>query len=94
MPHIFDCHRCGACCKLTNLSEQGTDLDISDGVCRHFDELNNICKIYETRPEICNVSVMYEKFYKSRYDWTTFSQTNQEICQHLENVAKSKIHQC
>lgn len=90
MEYTFDCHRCGACCKLVNLSEYGTDLDRGDGVCRHFDELNNICKIYETRPEICNVSVMYEKFYKKNYDWATFSQMNKESCQQLEKIISEK----
>lgn len=90
MLHVFDCHRCGACCKLVNLSNQTSELDRGDGICRHFDELGNACNIYESRPEICNVSVMYEKSYKNIYDWASFSAINKEVCSYLENLVETK----
>lgn len=39
-----------------------------DGACIYLDE-NNQCKIYETRPELCRVDKMYER-YKDTLDMT------------------------
>lgn len=38
--------------------------DRGDGVCRHLTDAN-LCAIYETRPEICNVDRMFARFSNS-----------------------------
>ena len=35
--------------------------DRGDGVCRHLKE-DNLCEIYDSRPDICNVEKMYSAF--------------------------------
>ena len=89
MTLVFPCDSCGACCKLVRLSEQTSWLDRGDGICRHFNESNNLCNIYETRPEVCNVAVMYQKHYRDNYDWHSFVEINQIICHKLKHIVES-----
>jgi hypothetical protein len=83
MSDIFPCNNCGACCKSIRLSTLTDWLDRGDGVCRHFDDIQNTCTIYENRPEVCNVRVMYEKHYQSQFNWTEFVVVNQKACDAL-----------
>jgi Fe-S-cluster containining protein len=80
----FPCDNCGACCKFIGLSDKTSWLDRGDGVCRHFDEINNHCSIYENRPEICNVKKMYDTYYKDRFNWSEFVAMNQKVCSELK----------
>ncbi|MCX7067888.1 MAG: YkgJ family cysteine cluster protein [Methylococcales bacterium] len=83
MSEAFPCNSCGACCKSIRLSTQTEWLDRGDGVCRYFDDQQNTCTIYENRPEICNVRVMYEKHYQSQFNWSEFVLVNQKACDAL-----------
>jgi Fe-S-cluster containining protein len=85
MSEAFPCNNCGACCKSIRLSPLTDWLDRGDGVCKHFDENQNTCTIYENRPEICNVRTMYEKHYKTEFDWSNFVAVNQKSCVELLN---------
>lgn len=51
---MFNCDKCGLCCRSLHLSELYHDLDKGDGVCIHLDEKTNLCRIYHSRPEKCN----------------------------------------
>lgn len=44
---MFDCSRCGACCRVIG--------------CSCYDSETKLCKIYDERPSICRVDVMAEK---------------------------------
>ena len=53
----FNCHSCGACCRQAGhigLPHNG------DYVCIHLK--NNMCSIYEDRPDICRVKDKYREF--------------------------------
>jgi len=54
----FQCSKCGACCK--RAGELGIMPQREDGACINLD-VDNSCKIYETRPEFCRVNKMAEK---------------------------------
>lgn len=56
---IFPCEQCGLCCKHLEMIPQLKEFDSGDGRCIHLMD-NNLCAIYENRPDICNVSKMYE----------------------------------
>jgi len=43
---MFQCEKCGTCCRYHK--------------CKYLTD-NNTCRIYDTRPERCNVSKMYDK---------------------------------
>jgi len=42
---MFNCEKCGACCRLVG--------------CKELDE-GNLCRVYEDRPDICRVDRMFE----------------------------------
>lgn len=43
---MWICRKCGACCEILPLKLFGKE-------CEHYDKKTKLCKIYETRPEIC-----------------------------------------
>lgn len=54
---MFECDKCGACCRSLKCSELYSKLDRGDGVCKYLND--NLCSIYDTRPVLCRVeSVM------------------------------------
>ena len=83
MNEAFPCNGCGACCRSINLSKLTEFLDRGDGVCKHFDTMENSCTIYANRPEICNVRAMYDKHYSNDYGWPAFVALNKSICEKL-----------
>jgi len=61
---MFPCTKCGCCCKR---GQDGLDLLLKNGIkfpykmkangeCEMLE--NNKCKVYETRPDICNIDSM------------------------------------
>ncbi len=44
---MWECQKCGACCEILSPLLWGN-------LCEHYDKENHLCKIYETRPEICH----------------------------------------
>ncbi len=44
----WECQKCGSCCVVPMMAMFGR-------LCKHQDEETMLCKIYETRPEICRV---------------------------------------
>lgn len=57
----FTCDCCGLCCKSIGGIPQLRWFDRGDGVCRHLTDAN-LCDIYESRPEVCNIEMMYSRF--------------------------------
>ena len=58
---MFNCKKCGACCRYHN--------------CKHLTK-DNLCSIYERRPDRCNVKKMAERSgieEKEYYKLTTFA---------------------
>lgn len=76
----FPCYKCGACCKNVWRSSQTKWLDRGDGTCVHFDDERLLCKCYETRPLVCRVDAMYEKFYADKFTWDEFVEMNLRCC--------------
>ena len=83
MSNPFPCTGCGACCRSVRLSELTAALDRGDGACRHLDDVQNICTIYDVRPDICNIKRTYEQHYKSSISWSKFVALNQIACDDL-----------
>jgi Fe-S-cluster containining protein len=62
---IFACSCCGLCCRgaavrIFEGTGEGEFVihDRGDGVCVHLDTSTLLCRIYETRPEMCKVKEM------------------------------------
>ncbi len=85
----FPCRSCGACCKYLHLAEELKEFDRGDGVCIHLDEKSNHCKIYATRPDICNIETQYRLHYREM-PWEDFVAENLEICDLLEHDQKQR----
>lgn len=82
----FNCSGCGACCKRIGLlkdkfKELNFPYSVNDkGWCEMLDENNN-CKVYNTRPDICNMKTMYEKYFtKLGYTEKKTYKLNAEMC--------------
>ena len=52
-------------------------------MCRYFDDEKNTCTIYDSRPDVCNIRVMYEQHYQDSIDWSEFITINQQACEAL-----------
>lgn len=83
MSKPFPCTSCGACCKSVLLSELTAALDRGDGTCRYFDDALSICTIYDDRPDICNIQLTYEQYYKHNISWPKFVELNLIACEDL-----------
>lgn len=86
---FFPCTSCGACCKYLHLAEELKEFDRGDGVCIHLYEATNHCKIYETRPDICNIQTQYRLDY-SDTPWSEFVIENLQVCEALQLDQQAK----
>lgn len=90
MSEPFPCTQCGACCKSVHLSPATAWLGRGDGVCRHFDEEGKLCSIYDRRPDVCNVKVMFQRHYEPTVTWTAFVAANLLACTELSRQQDSR----
>lgn len=85
----FFCDRCGLCCQSLAGIELYADLDDGTGVCRFFDPIAKLCRIYETRPLKCNVRESYSCFQKIM-SLSEYYQLNYEACRKLKDDYEKK----
>ena len=80
----FKCDCCGLCCKHINRSPLLTDLDAGGGVCKYLDTDTNLCKIYDNRPDFCNVEIGYKKYFADIYSEAEYLKVNYDACAKLK----------
>lgn len=78
----FKCDCCGLCCRNIKRSELSKELDRGDGVCR-FLSAENLCSIYESRPDFCNVEKGYKKYF-GEYSEEEYLRLNYLACERLK----------
>lgn len=61
-------------------------LDRGDGVCKYFDKQSKLCRIYESRPLICNVDKAYEKYFKDEMSKKEYYEINYISCRKLKEM--------
>lgn len=83
MEKPFNCWNCTACCRLCNKIEELKQYDRGDGTCVNLTD-DNLCSIYENRPEICNTKRMYEKKWKLVMSWDKYVELSEVACKILE----------
>ncbi len=83
---MFNCDKCGICCRSITLSNIYSHLDRGDGVCRYFNDEANLCSIYAERPDICNVDKMYKIYYYKIFSKDEFYKVNKECCLKLREM--------
>lgn len=79
----FPCDRCGLCCQHLSGIELYKDLDDGSGVCIHFDRQTKLCKIYDHRPQKCNINAGYVWF-QNQMTYEEYRQLNIKACQKLK----------
>jgi uncharacterized protein len=77
---MFPCTSCGLCCQNISHIKELNDYDLGNGICKFFDTLNNNCKIYENRPDICQIDKMYEIKYYKYFIKEKFYIENAKVC--------------
>lgn len=87
----FECDKCGICCKLLKGIPQLAAFDRGYGVCIHLKD--NLCSIYESRPDICNVKKMYA-FFKDQMTEDEYLSLMIKSCQALKKSFDVDISVC
>ncbi len=83
---MFECERCGCCCRNLDKSAIYASLDRGDGVCRFLD--GNDCSIYENRPLTCRVDECYDRLYCSIMSRDYYYKVNKRACKMLQEREK------
>jgi len=81
---MFPCTKCGLCCQHISGIEELKDFDLGNGICKYFNNIDNICSIYDTRPDICRIDKMYEIKYKNFFTKNDFYIENAKVCNELQ----------
>lgn len=81
---MFDCDKCGECCRNLDKSPIYAQLDRGDGTCRYL--VGNLCSIYENRPILCRIDESYDLFFKDTLSQDEFYKLNQSFCIKLKNI--------
>lgn len=83
----FNCDCCGICCRNIEHVPQLKEYDNGNGKCIYLTD-DNKCSIYNNRPEICNVDLIYKKVYSNMYTRDEFYKLNYEVCFQLKKNYK------
>lgn len=86
----FQCDQCGNCCRNAINIPSLKSYILPNGLCKYFDEINNICKIYDRRPLICNVDEFYELYLSDKMAKNDFYKLNQEGCKKLKEYFQER----
>ncbi|MBQ9480439.1 MAG: YkgJ family cysteine cluster protein [Selenomonadaceae bacterium] len=82
---MFDCERCGRCCRRVGRTALGEDMALLDGSCRYLDKATNLCTIYERRPLICRVDDFYDAYMSKAMTREEFYRRNKNVCRMFRN---------
>ena len=67
---MFNCDKCGECCRNLDKSPIYSELDRGDGICRYL--IGNLCSIYEKRPMLCRIDESYDLLFKDKITRSEF----------------------
>lgn len=80
---MFNCSKCGMCCRNLNKSDLYKELDRGDGICKYLQE--DLCGIYEDRPLLCRVDECFKLYFKDLYTLDEYYSLNYECCVELQS---------
>lgn len=81
---MFNCERCGCCCRNLDKSDIYAPLNRGDGVCKYLK--GNDCSIYKNRPVLCQIDESYERFFSGIITRENFYKINKEMCKKLQKL--------
>lgn len=79
---MFMCYKCGLCCRNINKVPELSEFDNGNGVCIYLRK-DNLCDIYQARPDICNVEKMYYIYFKHVLSKSDYYNMNMQGCRKL-----------
>lgn len=79
---MFNCDKCGICCRNLNKSELYSDLHNGNGICKYLQ--GDLCSIYNDRPLLCRVDECYDLFYKALMTKDQYYKLNYKSCLDLK----------
>ena len=82
MDNRFPCTKCGLCCQHIDLVPELSEYDTGNGTCKYLKD--NLCSIYDYRPDICRVDVMYILKYSRLFKKADFIRQNLLVCKQLQ----------
>ena len=83
---MFQCDKCGLCCKTVGSNQLYKYLANEAGVCINFDTRTNLCKIYQDRPVICRVDEFYNNYLSQTMSHEEYYELNYAACKILKNA--------
>ncbi len=86
----FICDGCGLCCRHISGIEPLKNFDTGNGVCKFLDTATNRCRIYATRPDVCNVEIGYKKYFSKIYTEEEYLRLNYEACKFFKSLKADK----
>ena len=81
---MFNCEKCGSCCRHLNLSKLFSDLDRGDGICKFLN--GNLCSIYDDRPLKCRVDEAYCAWFKDEISIDEYYHLNYKMCNIIKKL--------
>lgn len=78
----FPCTSCGACCRRAGLIESWVASGYAEpgGPCKFLTN-DNLCAIYETRPDCCRMDATYEQMPEgAKLGWQNYVSWNAAVC--------------
>lgn len=85
---MFQCDKCGECCRNLYLSPLYAELDRGDGICKYLS--GDLCSIYNSRPLLCRVDESYKVFFKGVMSIEDYYRMNHQACMKLKVVQKEE----
>lgn len=79
---MFECDKCGECCRNLNMSSMYSELHDGNGICRYLK--GNLCSIYSKRPLLCKIDECYDTFFKDKLSYEEYIQLNYRQCNELK----------
>ena len=79
----FQCDKCGICCRHIENIPELKEFDSGNGRCIYLSD-DNLCAIYKSRPDICNVEKMFYKKYAHQMSEEEYILLNLEGCKQLK----------
>ena len=79
---MFECSKCGECCRNLNKSNLYSDLHNGNGVCKFL--IGNLCSIYDKRPLLCRVDECFDLYFKDTMTREEYYKLNMQFCIELK----------
>lgn len=83
---MFECDRCGLCCRHIKGIKELENFLLDDESCINLDKTSNLCKIYDKRPDICRVDEMFKKVFYKFISKEEYLNLNASSCKKLKEI--------